>query len=94
MKLSIIIPAYNEESTIEELISKVRAVSLPEGLSREIVVVNDGSKDRTADILSRLADSRCGHCSSKPSGQDRRFINRIQKCHRRYFADPGRGFGV
>jgi glycosyltransferase involved in cell wall biosynthesis len=56
MKLSIIVPAYNEESTIEELISKVRAASLPEGISREIVIVNDGSKDRTADILSRLAD--------------------------------------
>jgi len=55
MKLSIIIPAYNEESTIEEIISKVQAVSLPEGISREIVVVNDGSKDRTADILSRFA---------------------------------------
>ena len=54
MKLSIIVPAYNEESTIEELISKVRAASLPEGISREIVIVNDGSEDRTADILSRL----------------------------------------
>jgi glycosyltransferase involved in cell wall biosynthesis len=54
MKLSIIIPAYNEESTIEGLISKVRAAPLPEGLLREIVIVNDGSKDKTADILSRL----------------------------------------
>ena len=55
MKLSIIIPAYNEESTIEEVISKVRAVPLPGRLSREIVIVNDGSKDRTADILSRFS---------------------------------------
>ncbi len=55
MKLSIVIPAYNEESTIEEIISKVRAVSLPGGLSREIVIVDDGSKDRTADILSRFS---------------------------------------
>ena len=94
MKLSIIIPAYNEESTIEEIIAKVRAASLPEGISREIVIVNDGSKDRTADILSRFSGQRHGHCSSKPSGQDRCFINRIQKCHRRYFADPGRGHGV
>ena len=57
MKLSIIVPAYNEESTIEELISKVRAVSLPGGLSREIVVVDDGSSDKTADILSRLEET-------------------------------------
>ena len=55
MKLSIIIPAYNEESTIEEIISRVRAVPLPEGLLREIVIVDDGSKDRTADILSRFS---------------------------------------
>jgi len=55
MKLSIVIPAYNEESTIEEVISKVRAVPLPGRLSREIVIVNDGSKDRTADILSRFS---------------------------------------
>jgi len=55
MKLSIVIPAHNEESTIEEIISKVQAVSLPGGISREIVIVNDGSKDRTADILSRFS---------------------------------------
>ena len=55
MKLSVIIPAYNEESTIEAIISKVQEVPLPEGLSREIVVVNDGSKDKTADILSRFS---------------------------------------
>jgi glycosyltransferase involved in cell wall biosynthesis len=55
MKVSIIIPAYNEEATIEELVSKVRNVVLPQGLSREIVVVNDGSKDRTADVLSRFS---------------------------------------
>jgi len=53
-RLSIIIPAYNEEATIEEIISKVRAVRLPEGLSREIVIVNDGSKDRTGEILKHF----------------------------------------
>jgi glycosyltransferase involved in cell wall biosynthesis len=55
MKLSVIIPAYNEESTIEELILKVQAVSLPGALTREIVIVNDGSRDRTADILRRFS---------------------------------------
>jgi dolichol-phosphate mannosyltransferase len=54
MKLSIIIPAYNEEATVEAIILKVLEASLPEGLSREIVVVNDGSKDRTGDILNRF----------------------------------------
>jgi dolichol-phosphate mannosyltransferase len=55
MKLSVVIPAYNEESTIEEIVSKVRAASLPAGLLVEIVIVNDGSRDRTADILSRFS---------------------------------------
>jgi glycosyltransferase involved in cell wall biosynthesis len=55
MKLSIVIPAYNEESTIEAIILKVQAVSLPGGLSREIVIVNDGSKDKTAQILNRFS---------------------------------------
>lgn len=55
MKVSIIIPAYNEELTIEEIILKVKAASLPGGLAREIVIVNDGSKDKTADILNRFS---------------------------------------
>lgn len=55
MKVSVIVPVYNEEATLEEILSRVQAVALPEGLSREIVVVNDGSKDRTAEILSRFS---------------------------------------
>ncbi len=66
MKLSVVIPAYNEEATIEEIISKVRAVSLPEGLSREIVIVNDGSVDRTADILNRFAPPLAGQGGQAP----------------------------
>ncbi len=68
MKLSVVIPAYNEESTIEGIISKVREVSLPEGISREIVIVNDGSKDMTGDILSRYngqADTVIVHQSNQ-----------------------------
>lgn len=54
MKLSVVIPAFNEESTIEEIVLKVREAPLPGGLSKEIVIVNDGSGDRTADRLSRF----------------------------------------
>ena len=49
MKLSVIIPVYNEESTIEEVIDKVRAVEVP--IDKEIIVVDDGSTDHTAEIL-------------------------------------------
>ena len=51
MKLSVIIPVYNEESTISEVIDKVRDVEL--SLEKEIIVVDDGSTDNTADILEQ-----------------------------------------
>jgi glycosyltransferase involved in cell wall biosynthesis len=58
MRLSIIVPAYNEEASIVELLSRVRAQSV-QGVDIEIVVVDDGSKDRTVQLLeqnSRLYD--------------------------------------
>jgi len=50
MKLSIIIPVYNEESTLEEIIGRVRAT----GLAHQIVVVDDGSADASVAILAKL----------------------------------------
>jgi glycosyltransferase involved in cell wall biosynthesis len=51
MKLSVIIPAYNEEFTLVAVIQKVQSVLLPPGMTKEIVIVDDGSIDRTAKIL-------------------------------------------
>lgn len=54
-KLSIIIPAYNEERFIRHLLELVMAVDLkPFGLVKEIVVVDDGSRDKTAAIASKI----------------------------------------
>jgi glycosyltransferase involved in cell wall biosynthesis len=50
VKLSVLIPVYNEEAAIEELIRRVAAVEL----EKEIVVVDDCSSDRTAHILAGL----------------------------------------
>ncbi len=46
-KLSILIPAYNEENTIQVILEKVREVELINGITKEIVIVNDCSKDAT-----------------------------------------------
>ena len=56
MKLSIIIPVYNEEKTISEIIKRVKKVKLPKDISKEIVVVNDASIDKTARILKKIKD--------------------------------------
>jgi glycosyltransferase involved in cell wall biosynthesis len=53
MKLSIVIPVYNEGKTIIELIRKVMDVQLP-GIDREIICINDCSTDDTAARLDEL----------------------------------------
>ena len=52
-KLSIIVPCYNEERTVEELLHRVARAPLP-GWEREIIVVDDGSTDGTRGILRAL----------------------------------------
>ncbi len=52
--LSVLIPAYNEQTTIYELLGKVVAVSLVDNMKMEIVVVNDCSKDNTMCEIERF----------------------------------------
>ena len=49
--LSIVIPAYNEGRTIHLILDKVKAVSLINGIAKEIIIVNDCSKDNTEDAI-------------------------------------------
>ena len=51
MKLSIVIPVFNEANTVSALIEKVRSVDLGPGLDKEIIIVNDGSSDGTREAL-------------------------------------------
>lgn len=55
MKLSVIIPVYNEVESIKEILKRVQATKLV----KEIIVVDDGSKDGTRDILKKL-DGKSG----------------------------------
>ena len=50
MKLSVVIPVYNEAQNIEEILKRVRATTLV----WELVVVDDGSQDGTRDLLQKL----------------------------------------
>lgn len=50
MKLTVIIPVYNEADTIYEVVDRVKKT----GLAHEIIIINDGSTDGTADILKRI----------------------------------------
>ncbi len=58
MKLSIVIPVYNEEKLIAQTIEKVMSTPLPEGMEREVVIVDDGSTDKTESQIENLIDSR------------------------------------
>ncbi|MBI4944821.1 MAG: glycosyltransferase family 2 protein [Bacteroidetes bacterium] len=55
--LSIIIPAYNEEKTIHLILDKVLAVKLMGEMQKEIVIVNDCSKDATKEAIEKYIDS-------------------------------------
>ena len=54
MKLSVLIPVYNEERTLEEVVRRVCAVQIP----KEIILVDDGSSDQSRQILKRLQEDQ------------------------------------
>ncbi|MEN9729607.1 MAG: Undecaprenyl-phosphate 4-deoxy-4-formamido-L-arabinose transferase [Bacteroidota bacterium] len=57
MKLSIVLPAYNEEGSIEETLRTLYAKLQEEQIDHEIVVVNDNSKDNTLGLLTTIQES-------------------------------------
>ncbi len=56
-KLSVVVPVFNERNTLVEVLRRMRAVELPDGIEAEIIVVDDGSTDGTRDVLRQLGDS-------------------------------------
>lgn len=57
MRLSVIIPVYNEEKLVTDLLQKVVDLKLIEGLEKEIIVVDDGSSDSTYDRIARWIEA-------------------------------------
>jgi glycosyltransferase involved in cell wall biosynthesis len=58
MQVSVVIPVYNEEENVAELVERVGAALARSGRSFEAILVDDGSRDRTATVLAQLAATR------------------------------------
>lgn len=54
-KISLVVPVYNEESSIEPFMAKIRETLNDIGVAREIIFINDGSSDRTLELLHEQA---------------------------------------
>lgn len=67
MKLSIVIPVFNEEKTISKLIEKVIAVKIP-GVTKEIIVVDDGSTDKTVQNIPKSGIKFIKHSVNQGKG--------------------------
>ena len=60
LKLSIIIPVYNEQSTVASVVDQVCGVELP-GFDKEIIIADDGSRDDTPNVLAKLTKEHTHH---------------------------------
>ena len=53
-KLSILVPAYNEEKTITQVLTRLAELPLPQGMEKEVIAVNDCSKDATGMVIQEF----------------------------------------
>jgi glycosyltransferase involved in cell wall biosynthesis len=73
-KLSIVIPAYNEGKTVHLILDKIKQVSLQRGIQKEIIIVNDCSKDDTEEAILRYMANNpeldiCYYCHEVNKGK-------------------------
>ena len=88
-KLSVLIPAYNEQDTIESILRKVCDVQLVNDIQKEIIIVNDYSTDGTVDKINAFISANPGYdikLFTQPKNQGKgAAINRaIQECNGDY----------
>lgn len=82
-KVSVIIPVYNCENFIEETVRSVLAQTYQDF---EIIVVDDGSKDRTGEIIRNIKDSRVVYIRQENAGVSKARNNGIQSSKGEYIA--------
>jgi glycosyltransferase involved in cell wall biosynthesis len=58
VRVSVVIPIYNEIQHVEELLRRVIAAPLPAGCEKEIIVIDDGSTDGTTQLLKKLCEQQ------------------------------------
>ena len=80
MKVSVIIPVYNEFPTFHQVLDRVRRAPLPPGCSKEIVVIDDGSTDGTTQALDaeQRAGIVVGHHAARNAGKGNAIRTGIQ----------------
>ena len=93
LRLSVVIPVYNEKDTMEEIVRRVRAVPIP----KEIILVDDGSTDGTREMLATL-DAAATTCEvlyhERNRGKGAALRTGFAAGHRRHRHRPGRRPGV
>ena len=72
MKLSVIIPVFNEEKTILELLKKVKKADIQK-IEKEIIIIDDGSTDKTRDILRKIKSNKTKDKNIKIIFQDKNY---------------------
>ena len=69
MKISIIVPVYNEEKTISKILDKLSKVNLK--IKKEIIIVDDGSKDRSKELIEGYIENK-----KRNKTEDYKFISK------------------
>lgn len=62
MDVSIVVPIYNEQDNIDRLCQEISAAMTPTGLNYQVVMVDDGSKDRSVELIQEKAASDSTIC--------------------------------
>lgn len=78
-KLSVIIPCFNEEKTIDEIVRRVEAAALPAGWEKEVILVDDFSTDETRNKISEYSQKHIVVLREKNGGKGAAVKSGLEK---------------